>query len=226
MGLEVQASDEREGVPNGVTTGRTFYLTTALPLRAAFDHSDNLLDPRTGWRAALRVSPERSWVHEVGHSYARIQADASWYLPVGKQVVLASRARFGSLVGTDINNVAPSRRFYAGGGGSIRGYGYELVGPLNALGEPKGGRSLYEFSIEARVNTGWFGGALQLAPFLDSGNAETGAIPRFTDTRYGAGLGIRYKTGFGPIRLDIGTPLNPRPGDSRIGVYVALGQAF
>ena len=51
-------------------------------------------------------------------------------------------------------------------------------------------------------------------------------LPRLKDIRYGAGIGLRYQTGFGPIRIDVGTPLNPRPGDSRIAVYVALGQAF
>jgi translocation and assembly module TamA len=112
----------------------------------------------------------------------------------------------------DIDHVAPSRRFYAGGGASIRGFGYNLVGPRNNLGEPKGGRSLYEFSLEARVNTRFFGGALQLVPFFDAGGVEADVMPKFNDWRYGAGLGIRYRTGFGPIRIDVGTPLNPRAG--------------
>lgn len=225
MGLEVEASEEREGVPSGVTTGRILYITTALPLRAGIDSTDNLLDPTRGHRASLRISPEQSWARETQSRYARIQADASFYRSFDK-VVLASRVRLGTMPGSDIDYVAPSRRFYAGGGASIRGYGYNLVGPRNALGEPKGGRSLYEFSIEARVNTHFFGGALQLVPFLDAGGVEAGTVPKFNDWRYGAGLGIRYRTGFGPIRIDVGTPLNPRAGDSRIGVYVALGQAF
>lgn len=225
MGLEVEASEEREGVPSGVTTGRILYITTALPLRAGIDSTDNLLDPTKGHRASLRISPEQSWARETQSRYARIQADASFYRSLDK-VVLATRVRLGTMPGSDIDYVAPSRRFYAGGGASIRGFGYNLVGPRNALGEPKGGRSLYEFSIEARVNTRFFGGALQLVPFLDAGGVEAGTVPKFNDWRYGAGLGIRYRTGFGPIRIDVGTPLNPRAGDSRIGVYVALGQAF
>lgn len=226
MGLEAEASEEREGVPSGVTTGRILYITTALPLRAGIDSTDNLLDPTKGHRASLRVSPEISWARRAQSQYARIQADASFYHPLGEKVVLASRLRLGTMPGADIDYVAPSRRFYAGGGASIRGFGYNLVGPRNSLGEPKGGRSLYEFSLEARVKTGLFGGALQFVPFLDAGGVEAGAVPKFNDWRYGAGLGVRYRTGFGPIRLDVGTPLNPRAGDSRIGVYVALGQAF
>jgi translocation and assembly module TamA len=225
MGLEAQASEEREGVPSGVTLGRTLYITTALPLRAGIDTSDDLLDPHRGHRASLRVSPEESWARGVASTYARVQGDASWYVPV-KGTVIAGRVRLGSMPGTAVDDVAPSRRFYAGGGASIRGYGYELVGPRNALGEPKGGRSLYEFSLEARVPTGLFAGALQFVPFIDAGGVETGTVPRFNDWRYGAGLGLRYSTGFGPIRIDVGTPLNPRAGDSRVGVYVALGQAF
>jgi translocation and assembly module TamA len=226
LGVEAEASEEREGVPSGITTGRTRYITAALPLRAAFDHSDSLLDPHEGWRAALRLSPELALSRGREAPYARIQFDASAYRPLGDRVVLAGRVRLGAMPGAPIDDIAPSRRFYAGGGASIRGYGYELVGPRNALGEPKGGRSLYEFSLEARVGTGLFGGALSVVPFLDAGGADTAAFPHFADMRYGTGIGLRYQTGFGPIRVDLGTPLGRRPGESRIGVYVALGQAF
>lgn len=226
MGLEAEASYEREGVPSGLTTGRTLYVTTALPLRAAFDATDNLLDPHKGWRASLRGSPEIAFARGERATYVRLQGDASAYLDVVKGTVLAGRIRLGSITAFDLNDVAPSRRFYAGGGGSIRGYGYELVGPRNDLGEPKGGRSLYEISVEARINTPWFGGALQLVPFLDGGGVDNAMMPRFRDMRYGAGMGVRYKTSFGPIRLDIGTPINPRAGDGPVAVYVALGQAF
>ena len=225
-GFETEYSAEREGILSGMTTGRITYSTFALPLRGAYDGSDDLLDPTRGFRAALRISPEISRAREQISTYARIQADASWYLPAGKRLVLAARVRLGSMPGTALADIAPSRRFYAGGGGSIRGYGYELVGPRNSAGDPQGGRSLYEFSLEARVKTGLFGGALALVPFLDGGGADTSPIIGLRDMRYGAGLGVRYLTSFGPIRLDVGTPLNPRAGDSRIGVYVALGQAF
>ena len=226
LGLETEASEEREGVASGITLGRKRYITTALPLRAAFDHSDDLLDPHRGWRTALRISPEVVWSNGGHATYARIQYDGSGYWPVRDGVVLAGRVRLGAMPGTDLDNIAPSRRYYAGGGGSIRGYGYELVGPRNALGDPKGGRSLYEFSIEARVKTGLFGGALSVVPFVDAGGADTNAFPHFADVRYGVGVGLRYQTGFGPVRIDLGTPLGARPGESRIGVTVALGQAF
>ena len=226
VGAEVLATNEREGAVNNVQTAADTYYIAALPLRAGYDGSDNLLNPTRGFRAALRVSPEVSFRSKEKHFYARIQADASYYQPVGDKVVLAARARLGSIPGTDIANIAPSRRFYAGGGGSVRGYGYQMIGPRDDLGDPSGGRSLSEFSIEARVKTGLLGGALSVVPFLDAGAVDTTATPRLRDIRYGAGLGVRFDTGFGPLRLDVGTPLNRRKGESRIGVYVALGQAF
>ncbi len=226
FGGELMASAEREGTASAITTGRINYLTAALPMRAAYDGSDDLLDPKRGWRTSLRISPEISFSSGSKSEYAKIQWDASAYLPASKGVVLAGRMRLGAMPGTNIANIAPSRRFYAGGGGSLRGFGYQLVGPRNVADEPMGGRSLYEFSLEARLHTGLVGGAPTLVPILDAGGVDADSIPKFSDIRYGVGLGLRYQTGFGPIRVDVGTPLNRRRGDSRIGVYVALGQAF
>jgi len=226
LGAELLATEEREGAVGGVNTARETYFIGALPLRAAYDASDDLLDPTRGWRASLRVSPELSVQQGNRSTYARVQADASAYLPIGKAAVLAGRVRLGTIPGTAIANIAPSRRFYAGGGGSVRGYGYQLIGPRDSLGDPSGGRSLTEVSLEARIGTGLFDGALSVVPFIDAGSVDESAKPGWRDMRYGIGIGVRYKTGFGPIRIDVGTPLNRRDGESRIGVTVALGQAF
>ena len=226
VGFELLATNERQGAVNGIAASRTTYFIGALPLRAAFDGTDNLLDPTRGLRASLRVSPEFAVRQGIKAGYARVQADASYYKQLGSKVVLAGRVRLGSIPGTIIDNIAPSRRFYAGGGGSVRGFGYQAIGPKDALGNPTGGRSLTEFSLEARVKTGIFGGAISLVPFVDAGAVDQTPVPKLRDIRIGAGLGLRYQTGFGPIRVDVGTPLGRRPGESRIGVYVALGQAF
>lgn len=223
-GFEATVSDEREGSRN-TNAPRSTYLVGALPLRAAFDGTDDLLDPTKGFRAGLRVSPEISNHLGKTSTYVKAQADASAYLPVGN-FVLAARVRLGSIPGANTSDIAPSRRFYAGGGGSVRGYGYQLIGPRNNAGDPRGGRSLYEASFEARIKTGLFGGNVSIVPFIDAGGVDDGPFPTFSDIRYGAGIGLRYKTGFGPLRVDVATPLNPRPGDSRVAVYVALGQAF
>ncbi len=225
-GFEALLTDEREATVVGAPTVRRTYKIGALPLRAGFDGSDDLLDPKRGLRAALRISPEVSWQGGNSSTYARLQADASFYLPAGGSIVLAARVRLGSIPGASLANIAPSRRFYAGGGGSVRGFGYQQIGPRDVLGDPSGGRSLSEFSLEARVQTGLMGGALALVPFIDAGAVDQSVTPRLKDLRIGAGLGFRYQTGFGPIRVDIGTPLDRQPRESRIGVYVALGQAF
>lgn len=225
-GFELAVSNEREGSVAGMTPQRNTYYTAALPLRAAWDSSDNLLDPRQGLRAALRISPEVSREDKRTATYARIQADASWYQPLTKGVVIAARARLGSIVGAGIDRIAPSRRFFAGGGGSVRGYGFQQIGPHDTLGEPSGGRSLNEFSLEARVKTGLLGGAVTVVPFVDAGQVYESITPSLRSMRYGAGVGLRYNTGFGPIRVDVATPINRQKGENRIGVYVALGQSF
>ena len=108
----------------------------------------------------------------------------------------------------------------------MRGYGYRKIGPRDENGDPTGGRSLAELAFEARIKTGFFDGALSVVPFIDAGTVSTSTTPDFETFRLGAGVGIRYQTGFGPIRIDVGAPLNPGPDDSPVAVYVSLGQAF
>lgn len=225
-GLEIVATSERDAAAIRANEPRQTYFIGALPTRLAYDGSDDLLDPKSGFRVGLRASPELSVQNGRRSTYGKLQFDASYYQPFGEKLVMAGRVRFGTILGTEITNIAPSRRFYAGGGGSVRGYGYQLIGPRNTAGEPSGGRALSEFSLEARVKTGLLGGAVSLVPFVDAGAVDTTTTPRLRDLKFGAGIGLRYETNFGPIRIDLGTPLNPSPGDSRIGVYVALGQAF
>jgi translocation and assembly module TamA len=174
-----------------------------------------------GYRLSARVSPEASFQNSA-FGYLKAQIDGSAYVPIGGGTSIAGRVRIGSIAGAGLERIAPSRRFYAGGGGSVRGYGYQDIGPRDVDDGPIGGRSLAEFSLEARVRFGNFG----VVPFIDGGNLYTTALPKFTGLRYGAGIGARYYTNFGPIRIDVGTPLNPRKGDPRVAVYVSLGQAF
>lgn len=226
VGLELVATQESERDANGVELPRETYFVAALPLHGQFDASDDLLDPTEGWRLGLTLSPEVSDNDGVQSFYLRNQVDASYYQSIGENVVLAGRARFGSIRGAGIEGIAPSRRLYAGGGGSVRGYGYREIGPLNATGDPIGGRSVVELSAEARIGTGFMDGAVSVVPFVDAGSVGRDPTPDFNAIKYGAGLGVRYDTGFGPLRLDVAFPVNPGPNDNWIAVYVALGQAF
>jgi translocation and assembly module TamA len=226
VGFEAVATSERPQPLGGVVQPRRTFFIGAIPLYAMLDTSDDLLDPTKGFRAGLRLSPEVSRSNRMESFYLRGQFDGSTYRRVTDTVVVAARLRVGSILGTDIDNIAPSRRLYSGGGGSVRGYGYQRIGPRDAFGNPTGGRSLVEGAVEARIKTGFFDGALSVVPFVDAGSVSQDVIPDFDTVRIGAGVGVRYDTGFGPLRLDVATPINPAPGDSRIAVYVSLGQAF
>jgi len=108
----------------------------------------------------------------------------------------------------------------------VRGYGYQQLGPKDLDGDPIGGRGLAEFALEARVRLKQLGGNLGIVPFFDGGTLTSSARPDFRHWRTAAGLGVRYYSLFGPIRVDVGVPLNRQTGDGPFAVTVSLGQAF
>jgi translocation and assembly module TamA len=222
LGADLIATDERDvDIATGTARRRTFFIG-ALPATLSYDGSNDLLDPTAGYRLSGRFSPEAS-LQNGAFGYSRVQIDGSVYQPISDNVVMAGRVRLGTIFGASRDRIAPSRRFYAGGGGSVRGYGFQRLGPRDPVfDDPIGGRSLTEFALETRVRLGNWG----VVPFVDAGNIYTSPLPKLDDLRFGAGIGVRYHTRFGPIRVDVGTPLNRRSGDPRIAVYVSLGQAF
>jgi translocation and assembly module TamA len=224
-GGEWLATDERGVFSSaGIKDTKTF-LIAALPLSLGYDGSDSLLDPTRGFRLSGRLSPELSF-HGGRFNYARAQIDASAYHPISDRVVVAGRVRVGTIFGAGVFDIAPSRRFYSGGGGSVRGYGYQQLGPKDMDGDPIGGRGLAEFGLETRIRLKQFGGNFGLVPFFDGGSLSTETLPDFKNWRYAAGLGVRYYSSFGPIRVDFGVPLNRQKGDGPFAVSVSLGQAF
>lgn len=221
IGAEILATSEDQfDFARGLRDRQTFYVA-ALPGQVGFDRSNNLLDPTKGYRVNMRVSPETS-LGTGKQIYARAILDASYYYPVKDNIVVAARARVGTISGIARDNLAPSRRFYGGGGGSVRGFGYQQLGPKDPNNDPVGGRSMNEFSLEGRYRFGNYG----VVGFVDAGQAYESSIPKFNDWRMGVGVGGRFYTNFGPIRLDIATPVNRRLGESRVSVYVSIGQAF
>ena len=136
---------------------------------------------------------------------------------------LAARVKVGSIVGGSLPGVPADRRFYAGGGGSVRGYSYQGVGPRLSDNTPVGGLSVTEASIEARQPVT---SRLGLVVFADAGSLGATSTPGYDNIAVGVGAGVRYDLGFGPLRLDIATPLNPQRGDSPVQVYISIGQAF
>ena len=220
-GFEILATSEEDfNFVTGVRDQRTFYVA-ALPGQVTFDTTDNLLDPTEGFRLSAKLSPETS-LGSGTQFYGRSLLEGTGYYQVGDGVILAGRARVGSIAGADRELIAPSRRYYAGGGGSVRGFGYQELGPKDSDDRPIGGRSLVEAAAEVRYRFGDYG----IVGFVDAGQVYTSSTPGFDNLRYGVGIGGRFYTNFGPLRLDVATPINRQAGESRVSIYISIGQAF
>ncbi|WEK47824.1 MAG: BamA/TamA family outer membrane protein [Candidatus Andeanibacterium colombiense] len=220
-GFELLATAEKAYDFDLAESVRRTYYVAALPGQVGFDTTNDLLDPTRGFRLALKLSPEAA-LGGIGTTYyARGMIEGSIYQPAGP-LVLAGRLRVGSIVGAAREDIAPSRRYYAGGGGSVRGFGYQQLGPKDPNDDPIGGRSVVEGAAEARYRFGNYG----VVAFVDAGQVSESSTPGFDDIRMGVGVGGRFYTNFGPIRLDVATPLKRRAGESKVAIYVSIGQAF
>ena len=184
---------------------------------------DSPLNPSRGLRAAVLVNPIYSLGE--GNVFTRLRGEVSTYHDFSgdKGSILALRGVVGSIVGASFGGVPPDKRFYAGGGGSVRGYDYQSIGPRTARNEPAGGLSLVEGTVELRQRVR---GPWGMAAFVDAGSVTDDPTPDFSNVKVGAGLGVRYLTGIGPIRADFAVPLNKERGDAAFGFYVGIGQAF
>ncbi len=185
--------------------------------------TDDLLDPSHGWVSSLTVEPVGDFLGgDVG--FVRLIGDGRFYQPLAGRFLGAARLRLGTAEVTGGTGEVPLyERFYAGGLNSVRGYGRRRIGPL-VHDEPVGGRSLVEGSLELRHPiTEQFGAAV----FLDAGQVALASndFP-FGDLRYGSGFGVRYRSPVGPLRLDLGFPVQPPAGDSRWQVHVSIGATF
>jgi len=188
-----------------------------------YDGTDSLLDPTGGWRASITATP--FWSVRDGTTFTRLLATGSTYLDLTGDArgVLALRGALGATLGASRDGVPLDRRFHAGGGGSVRGYAFQSVGPRDAANRPLGGASLLEASAEWRQRVAGPWGAVA---FVDAASVGEESRPGSGDLRVGVGAGLRYATAIGPIRVDVGVPLNRRRGDAAYGLYVGIGQAF
>lgn len=203
--------------------GRHRHLITSTPLQYVYDKRNDKLNPTRGWRALVFAEP--SYDALQSSAWVKFRVEGSAYYPFDKddRLVAAVRLAGGSIVGADLPDVPADRRFYAGGGGSVRGYAYQGIGPKDAFGQPIGGLSYAEASLEMRIG---ITDTIGIVPFVDGGTVSENEYPDFSDFKIGAGLGVRYVTPFGPLRLDAAIPLNPDPGDPDFGIYAGIGQAF
>ena len=215
---------------------RRTYRLIQLPLTSRYDTTDSLLDPTTGLRLALFVTP----THSLGttttkdSSFVIVQGSAATYLDVGEWLgarrgrgVLAVRGLAGTISGAGAFDIPPDQRFYAGGGGTVRGFRFQSIGPTFPDRRPAGGTSVQVGSIEWRQR---FGESFGAVAFVDAGQVGGGAsnLTGSGVLRVGAGLGGRYYTSFGPIRVDVAVPLN-KSGAIKTDIveaYIGIGQAF
>jgi translocation and assembly module TamA len=191
------------------------------------DTSEFSLDPRDGAITEFRIEPSVSTGDET-LAFVRATAEARAYKSFGAndRLTLAARARAGWLeaVSGSADDVPPDRRFYAGGGGSVRGYEYNSIYPAerDLLGLSPGGQGVVEGSVEARWR---FDDRWGAAAFVDAGTAfdDWGEA---SDLSWGAGFGARYDLGFAPLRIDVAFPLDENESSDDFALYISLGQAF
>ncbi|MCP4379882.1 MAG: outer membrane protein assembly factor [Hyphomicrobiales bacterium] len=199
------------------------YLTTTLTGAIDWDRRDNRLDPSRGFHLHVEAAPAYEFLH--GKPFATFSKDFAIYRAVDseRRFVLAGRVAAATLTVDNVRDVPANRRLYAGGAGSVRGYGYQNIGPRNKKGDHIGGRSNFAVSGEVRYRVSE---ALGLVAFVDAGNAYRDMIPDIGDLKVGVGGGIRYVTPVGPLRVDLAFPLDPGRDDPSFALYVGLGQAF
>ncbi len=203
--------------------GNNEYLLVSLPSQLDYDARDNKLDPTQGLRGTLDAEPFTDILSGTVALVAKGTLSGYYAVAGNDRMILAARGSVGSIVGGDLEDIPATRRFYLGGGGSIRGYEYRTVGPKIGS-EVVGGLSFVEASLELRLRVT---DTIGIVPFIDIGAAYEDPIPDFSQTfRVGAGVGLRYHTPLGPLRFDVAVPVNPRDGDPSVAFYVGLGQSF
>ena len=194
------------------------------------DTRNNRLNPTEGTQLAVNLKPYTGFYGESFDIVSGTIAASGYYAPFCKngkpddKIVLAGRVEAGMMTGAALHTIPASLRYYTGGAGSVRGYAYQSIGPRDNSDDPLGGRSFQLINLEARYK---ITDEVGLVPFLDGGMVYRDEYPRILgDMNWGAGLGVRYHTPIGPVRLDVGVPLQPIEGDPPVQIYVSIGQAF
>ncbi len=220
LGLGMRYSSVRDA------EDRQAYNLVYIPVTIEQDRSDDPLDPRSGTRLTLGLAPYWDTL-DTRIFFVKPRLSLSGYYPLSRRNELdwAGRITLAAILGESRKKIPADERYYAGGGGSIRGYPFQSVGPLEDR-NPTGGRSLLLISQELRWR---WSETMGIVGFVDGGAVTEEALfdPSVDDLRWGTGIGFRYYTPVGPLRLDVAVPINRRKGiDDPWQFYVSLGQAF
>lgn len=201
------------------------YTLFGLPLTVKYSTVNNLLEPTKGILASFSITPYHPLTGNDVDTFAVIQASGSTYLDLGKpgRSVLALRGLIGDIEGAGQFSLPPDKRFYAGGSTTVRGYKFQSIGPQFPSGNPQGGKSIVTGTVEFRQRIlNDYG----VATFIDAGQVSANDFSISGNWGVGAGLGARYYTPFGPLRVDVALPLIDQPNAGSFQLYIGLGQAF
>ena len=224
LGALVDFSRTNELKPGTLTSLGRDVATVGLLADLSLDRSNDPLNPTRGYRIGGRIEPT-VLAGQGTVPYLKIQGRASMYRPLDRaaKTVVAAQIHAGSILNGTVSDIPAPQRFFAGGGGSVRGFAYQAVGPRLPDNTPQGGLSLVEGSLELRhqLNRDW-----GVVAFVDAGAVGDRSVLQFKDGGVGAGLGVRYNLGFGPVRVDVAVPVSGRRGGAPFQIYVSIGQAF
>jgi translocation and assembly module TamA len=206
------------------TFGQRNFSLLSFPLGATYDTRNDKISPDDGLYLALDIKPFLDLKN--GYSGTRATFDGRIYKGFGtkKNTVLAGRLQLGSLIGPDLHSIPPDFLFYSGGGGTVRGQDFQSLGVLLPGGQTVGGKSFVGLSAELRTP---IKGKLDGVVFADYGYiGRQSVFGNNGDSHAGAGIGLRFKTGIGPIRFDIAVPIKGGSNQNNLNFYIGIGQAF
>ena len=208
------------------------YTLVAVPITGRFDSTNlpnPLEDPLHGVRLTASAAPTES-LSSGNSTFVILQGTAASYFDLATlgiahpgRSVLAGRVLVGSAQGASEFQLPPDQRFYGGGSATVRGYKYQSIGPLFADGNPAGGAAIDAATIEWRQRV-W--GNIGAAVFADAGQVNVSSAPFKGKLQEGVGVGARYYTPIGPLRVDFAIPLSHPPHGDSFELYLGLGQAF
>ncbi len=203
------------------------YRNLSIPVSVTWDRRDDSRDAKRGFYLDATAMPFVGF--GTTGSGIRGSFDGRAYRSFGSegQVVLAARAQAGAVLGSGLLETPRDLLFFSGGGGTVRGQPYRSLGipVIKGMGPEFdiGGRYFLAGSLELRVKVSE---RIGVVGFVDVGTVGLdGFLDGAVDPHAGAGLGLRYETGFGPIRLDVAAPVSGTTGDG-VPIYIGLGQAF
>lgn len=209
---------------NDAVYGTRDFALFGLKTGAIYDGRNSTTEPTQGFYLSGTATPFYEAVY--GNAALRLAAEGRAYFGFGDgdKFVLAGRLKAGALLGPSLAQSPPDQLFFAGGGGSVRGFPYRSIGVAGPGGTVTGGKFVTEASLEARIRVN---NDFGVVGFVDAGYVTADSFVGLAEgTRIGVGAGLRYYTGLGPIRLDLAVPVNKRADDPNYAIYLGIGQAF